>query len=436
MSIVDAFQALPQNSQVEIISNIRQSINQEIQEYEEGIRRTNRQYADRIDELKIAGRETEIPSIKNLHQQTVDGIRHELNESIEFRNKFATGSVNYLKEVGKEGLLTTHGLKYLSGESTNSSSNREKLTSQEIEQYHAIKNQIDQMTPAQRKQFQAVEERIGKLQSKIANVEKISEDIRNHPNEGRSTADTGRGPQTEKPGAQHAAPKEQTFDSATQLPHNDKSLHQNLSNIKGQPAPIKTNDQIKNYIQKNRWKGAGIGLGVGVVKSIFDEEEDDVITATGKAVKTGAAVLGTSYLAEIGLDYASSKDYQVANMWAPTTVQDYVKGQVAGSAQKIEELADAERKMITIGGKIGTIAKVGAAIVGVASIVDIGQKVADSREAKRMKHEQEKALVEKEKQRKKKNKEQSYGYIQDGEILFDLFGGRTGHHKMGNAKFM
>lgn len=422
MSIIDQFQSLPQDSQVEIISNIRQSINQEIQEYEEGIRRTNRQYADRIDELRSAGREAEIPSIENIRQQTVDGIRHELNESIEFRNNFSTGSVNYLKEAGKEGLIVTHGSKYLSGESTDSSSNRIKLTSQEIEQYHAIKNQIDQMTPEQRKQFQVIEERMEQLQSRISNVEELSEDIRNHPNQGHSTADTGHGPQTEKPGAQ--------------LPHNDNPPNKDLSNIKGQPAPIKTNEQIKNYIQKNRWKGAGIGLGVGVVKSIFDNEEDDVITATGKAVKTGAAVLGTSYLAEIGLDYASSKDYQIANMWAPTTVQDYVKGQVAGSAQKIEELADAERKMVTIGGKFGTMLKVGAAIVGVASIVDIGQKVADSREAKRIKHEQEKALIEKEKRRKKKDKEQSYGYIQDGEILFDLFGERTGHYKMGNAKFM
>lgn len=344
----------------------------------------------------------------------------------------------------------------------------QKLSNLQKELVNATKGINANSTPEEIKRAQAAVESI---EGKIASVQKEIESIRNSsktkPIKATTTDElinaakqlesaTKEGPllleapkPTRKELAQEklrkAAQGQPSSGPVIELPHIEDPLDKNLSTIKGQPTPIKTNDQIKEYIQKNRWKGAGIGLGVSIVKSIFDDEEGDIFTDTGNAVKTGAAVLGASYLAEAGLDYASSKDYQVASMWAKTTVQDYVKEQVTDSAQKMKEVANSAQnikeaadteKMIAVGGKIGTTAKIGAGIIGVASIIDIGQRLQDSHEAKRIKKEQEKDLKRKKKLQDERNKEQSYGYIQDGEILFELFGERTGHHKMGNAKFM
>lgn len=323
------------------------------------------------------------------------------------------------------------------------------LTTEEMEIYRQAK-QLENLSPEHQRVLNAIDQKLIKVEERQKKIEQgISEFKAETASENhaigedsslqqkaaaRSKGEVKR--EEAKARLVASAQGERIQSPAIPLSYERDPLQNNLSTIQPIETRSKTNAEFKNAIQKNRWKkGLGLGVGLGVAKSVFDNEDDDILTATGKTTKMAAGVIGVSYLAELGLDYASSKEFEVASMWTPTTVQDFQKGDVVGKARQVLEDADLERKAKTIGGKLGTSLKVGAAIVGVASILDVGQRMADNKEAKRMKHEQEQELHRKEKQRRKKNKEQGYGYLQQGEILFDLFGERTGHYKMGNAKY-
>lgn len=91
--------------------------------------------------------------------------------------------------------------------------------------------------------------------------------------------------------------------------------------------------------------------------------------------------------------------------------------------------------MLLSGNKLGTAMKMGMYAVGAATILDVGQRMGENHDAEKIKREQEYRLKQKMKKQKDKNKKYSYGNINQGEVVFDLFESRTGHHKMGNAKF-
>lgn len=424
-SVFEQYNELSNDSKLDVIFSMRESIDKEILGYQQGIDYQTKQFDKHIKELEKTGRSKEIPLAKQHAEEIISELKADLHDATKFRDGFAKGHINYLKETNNEGFLFGHMNKLFpekfpldknSNPKQQTTKPNSDLSSTTVnEKINKATNPKKVLAPqeltASAKKLESVMNGDGPLLLDAPKSYKAKEKLKKAA-EGRPSG------------------------SPISLSYNEDPLSKNLGNIKGSPAPIKTNEQIKNYIQKNRWAGAGIGLGVGIAKSIFDSEDDSITTSATKAVKASAAVIGVSYLAELGLDYASSNDIQVAKMWTPTTVQDYVKGQVAGSAQKVKEAAETERKLVNVGGKAGTMLKIGAGVVGVASILDVGQRISDNREAKRIKHEQEKALIQKEKKRKEKNKEQSYGYIQDGEILFDLFGERTGHHKMGNSKFI
>jgi hypothetical protein len=118
-----------------------------------------------------------------------------------------------------------------------------------------------------------------------------------------------------------------------------------------------------------------------------------------------------------------------------TTVQDLVKGEISDVGKSVVKKANAKRRMLSSGNKLGTAMKIGLYAVGAATVLDVGQRVGEDLEADKIKREQEFRLEQRKKKQKQKNKKNAYGHLDQGEIVFDLFESRTGHHKMGNAKF-
>lgn len=96
---------------------------------------------------------------------------------------------------------------------------------------------------------------------------------------------------------------------------------------------------------------------------------------------------------------------------------------------------EAEAKMLKASKYLPTAMKVGAGVVGLATLLDVGGVIKDKREEKKMKAAAEKRLVDNQKKEEESYKKYSYGYVDAGEIAFELFNNRSGHHKMGNAKF-
>lgn len=179
--------------------------------------------------------------------------------------------------------------------------------------------------------------------------------------------------------------------------------------------------RISKFIKGNRGKIALGAIGAGLLGSMLDDEDDNIQSAAGKGVKAGAFGVGASFAGEY--------------MFKSQTVQDLVKGEVSDVAKSIQKSVEAERRMVKVGSSLPIAARVGAVAVGAATILDVAQRMGDKLEANRMEKQNEKNLKQREKKKKARQKEQSYGYVDSGEIVFELFGKRTGHYKMGNAKF-
>lgn len=176
------------------------------------------------------------------------------------------------------------------------------------------------------------------------------------------------------------------------------------------------------FLQKNRSKIAMGAVGFGIAKSIVDGEEDDLTTSAGKGIKTGAVVGGLAYGAE--------------HLMKTQTVQDLVKGEISDVGKEAIKKVSKGSKMLLSGNKLGTAMKMGMYAVGAATILDVGQRMGENHDAeKRLRESKNIVLNKKMKKQKDKNKKYSYGNINQGEVVFDLFESRTGHHKMGNAKF-
>ncbi|MES9681841.1 hypothetical protein ABWK22_02750 [Gottfriedia acidiceleris] len=175
------------------------------------------------------------------------------------------------------------------------------------------------------------------------------------------------------------------------------------------------------FLQKNRSKIMLGAVGVGVAKSLIDGEDDDLVSSAGKGVKTGILAGGISYGAQ--------------HLLKTETVQDLVKGEISDIGKHVVKKANAERRMLSSSNKLGTAMKIGLYAVGAATAIDVGQRVGEKHDAERIKREQEFQLEKRKRKQKQKNKKNGYGHIDQGEIVFDLFEARQGHHKMGNARF-
>ncbi|MCY9308726.1 hypothetical protein MOF23_07015 [Bacillus inaquosorum] len=198
---------------------------------------------------------------------------------------------------------------------------------------------------------------------------------------------------------------------------------ENLPKVKS-PHSVKTNvvntKEVSRLLKNNRSKIFLGALGVGLVKSAVDGDDDSLGSSIEKGAKTGALASGLSFTAE--------------HLFKTETVQDLVKGEVSDISSSVRKKADAER-IIKAGGKLGGALRVGKYAFAAATVLDIMERAADHHAASDLKAQEEYNNKQKEKQKRNKQKQYSYGHINQGEILFDLFNSRTGHYKMGNAKF-
>lgn len=74
-------------------------------------------------------------------------------------------------------------------------------------------------------------------------------------------------------------------------------------------------------------------------------------------------------------------------------------------------------------------------VVGVATLLDIGNGLSEKKEVARMLKEQEQQLEKRQIAERKSLRRDSYDYVDMGQIVTEMFNERIGHYKMGNAKF-
>jgi hypothetical protein len=73
--------------------------------------------------------------------------------------------------------------------------------------------------------------------------------------------------------------------------------------------------------------------------------------------------------------------------------------------------------------------------VGIGAVLDISNRLDQSKETARMVTDQEKKLAQRTTKEATSLKRDSHDYVDVGEIVMEMFNERIGHHKMGNAKF-
>ena len=78
---------------------------------------------------------------------------------------------------------------------------------------------------------------------------------------------------------------------------------------------------------------------------------------------------------------------------------------------------------------------IGLGVFATASVIDTNNGLSENRDVSRMKEKQEKNLTRKLKREEKQQSQYAYGHVDMGEMAFQMFNERLGHHKMGNAKF-
>lgn len=78
---------------------------------------------------------------------------------------------------------------------------------------------------------------------------------------------------------------------------------------------------------------------------------------------------------------------------------------------------------------------VGLGAFALASVMDTADGFSADKRVSRMKAEQEERLTKKQNQEESSQKQYSYGHMDMGDMVFEMFNNRIGHHKMGNAKF-
>ncbi|AXK21610.1 TPA: hypothetical protein ROY05_003274 [Bacillus toyonensis] len=115
-------------------------------------------------------------------------------------------------------------------------------------------------------------------------------------------------------------------------------------------------------------------------------------------------------------------------------VQGLVKSEIFDEEKGISKKADKGSRMQFSGKKLGTAMGKGHYAVTAATVLDVGRRIGGYHDTEEIKGEQEFQLRKKMKKQRERNRN-LYGNINQGEVVFNLFESRTGHHKMGNAKF-
>jgi hypothetical protein len=83
----------------------------------------------------------------------------------------------------------------------------------------------------------------------------------------------------------------------------------------------------------------------------------------------------------------------------------------------------------------GVLSIAAMSAVGIGAVLDISNRLDQSKETARMVTDQEKKLAQRTTKEATSLKRDSHDYVDVGEIVMEMFNERIGHHKMGNAKF-
>lgn len=230
---------------------------------------------------------------------------------------------------------------------------------------------------------------------------------------------------------------------------------------------------LQNSTTSDLLKGGAIaGAGLGFGKMLVDDEGDDGLSAVGKmAVGAGlgaAGVVGASEGVSRASRYIDKRNAEEVVKQEQRQQNEIPKEEARvkaeGDAHKVStryegtskvtsgdieqekakvahELSDAEYKKKKLAkmekwrgrGAVAGMAGLGA--FALASVMDTSARMGDQKEVSRMTAEQEASLLKKQSQERKRNQENGYSHVDMGEIAFEMFNNRLGHHKMGNAKF-
>lgn len=198
----------------------------------------------------------------------------------------------------------------------------------------------------------------------------------------------------------------------------------------------------------------GVGAGLGLGKTIFDSDEDDLIT-TGINVGVGATLGVLTHEAIDRLmrmsNYSPTQEEKeaiqarVVKQEAKSKTQERPKRKrrLDKSYRSLKEHLHyvdhpemAKYRRMFRGAKAA--GKVGLGAFALATLLDLNDQHEKELRKEAMLRQQEENL------RKKMRKEilysKLYSFVQnvphvDARLVFDLFDERTGHYKMGNAKF-
>jgi hypothetical protein len=167
-----------------------------------------------------------------------------------------------------------------------------------------------------------------------------------------------------------------------------------------------------------------VGAVLGAVDAMTDTKDDNAFTTAGKMVG-GTALAGSAYAAW-KLGGPLMKDTTVGTM-----MRDKVHALGSDIVDEATEIARGKRVQRGVG--LGF--KIYAGVIAVGTVADIGLRLHNHAEEKNMEHRQEKALKKAQKEDRKSYAQTRASYMDYGQIAMDLFNNRTGHYKMGNAKF-
>ncbi|UNY39870.1 hypothetical protein KLEB273_gp006 [Bacillus phage vB_BauM_KLEB27-3] len=224
---------------------------------------------------------------------------------------------------------------------------------------------------------------------------------------------------------------------------------------------------------------AGVGAVGGLSKTINDDVDDGIVSTTSNmalgAIGAGGAYFGAKKLTE-NTDYidrvkrlVGTGDRSQSNMVAANSekkaiesrkesamamtedqskyvsnqsekkqklkVSDINDQEISVKAEKTLHDAKIQQKAKNTMSKLKLAGVIGAATLGFAEVLDIKSDIDHKRKEKQMVKKQEQAIVRNRNEERQSLKQMSYGNVDLGNIVSEMWNERIGHHKMGNSKF-
>lgn len=233
------------------------------------------------------------------------------------------------------------------------------------------------------------------------------------------------------------------------------------------PKDIDSFDVIARVQSMSRNKQIALGgAAVGMAKTATDDTDDNLGSTAAKSAVGAGIALGGYHGAKYALDkfeYGSvSEIVEKAQQKLGQAKKEIQHATSEGQATKIAQNADnkgsvktgdvskidvevkhdsalkdqaTKKKMNNWLGKAKLAGAIGLGAFAVASVMDTSETLAEKKRTTRMTEEQERNLNRKISREERNQKQHAYGHVDFGQMAIDLFNERTGHHKMGNAKF-